>query len=151
MNSRIRFLALLLGLITAGAAGCGGSKAPTGADAATAQASMRWLGLMYSRYIVAHNGQPPKDEASFRTFLETQMQELNQFGVKSADVLFQTSRDGEPLVVVYGKKVSAPDTPELCIAAYEKTGVGEKRLACNTRGGVFELDPEQFALQVPQQ
>jgi len=130
-------------------AGCGGgSGAPTGSDAQT-QAVMRLTGIEYGGYLAAHNGQPPKDAASFRQYLESRLDQLADYNVKSADDLLKSPRDGQPLVIISGKKVSAPDQGDFPWAAYEQTGVAGKRMAVNVRGGVADMTPEEFAQHVP--
>jgi hypothetical protein len=51
-------------------------------------------------------------------------------------MLLRTGRDGQPLVVIVGKKVENPERSPYPWAAYEKTGVDGKRLVSDTRGGV---------------
>ena len=77
------------------------------------------------------------------------MTDLSEYGVKSVDDLLRSGRDGQPLQVIYGKTVAAPDRPEYPWAAYEQTGVDGTRLAVHTRGGVQELDAAQFSQLIP--
>ena len=103
-------------------AGCGDA-APAGNEAQT-MAAMRLLGMQYAQYLAAHNNSAPKDEAAMRSWLEAHMNELTPYGVKSVDDLLKSSRDGQPLIVIYGKKVVDPDHPDMAWAAYEQTGAG---------------------------
>jgi hypothetical protein len=128
--------------------GCGGTASPAG-DQGQTKAAMRLLGIQYAQYLGSHNGSPPKDEAAWRSYLEAHMNELSPYGVKSVDDLLKSQRDGQPLVVVYGKAVPVPEQVDLTWTAYEQTGVGGKRLVCNTRGGVAELSAEDFGKLVP--
>ena len=108
---------------------------------------MKLLGLEYGKFLVEHNA-PPKDEAALRAYLESRMSDLSAYGVKSVDDLMRSGRDGQPLQIIYGKTVSAPDRPDFPWAAYEQTGIDGTRLAVHSRGGVQELDAEQFSQQV---
>jgi hypothetical protein len=128
-------------VLTTAWVGCSGG-AP-GGDDQRVRAAMRMVGVEYSRYQSAHNGQPPPDEAAFRSFLDVQISKTPDYGVKSADELLTTTRDGQPLKVVYGKKAGPPDQPDTPWAAYEQTGVDGKRLVVNTRGTVVELASDE--------
>jgi len=129
--------------------GCGGSPAaPTGADRQV-RAAMTVLSQQYGAYATEHNGTPPKDEAAFRGYLQSRLEDLSIYNVKSPDDLLVKGRDGQPLQIVYGAKMSIADRPEYIWAAYEQTGVGGKRLASDSRGGVYELDAAEFNKQLP--
>ena len=130
------------------ATGCGGAAPAAGGEAQT-KAAMRLLGMQYADYLAAHNNSPPKDEAAMRSWLEAHMNELAPYGVKSVDDLLKSSRDGQPLVIICGKKVADPNQPEMAWAAYERTGSGGARLACSVRGAVVKLSPEEFDKAIP--
>jgi hypothetical protein len=127
--------------------GCGQSQRP--ADQREARGILQVLGREYGRYLVDHNDAPPKDEAAFRAYLESQMTRLKSYGVKQVDDLLKSPRDGQPLTIVCGQRIAAPDQPDLVWAAFEQTGVDGKRLACNVRGGVEELDATAFQQRIP--
>jgi hypothetical protein len=146
MGNFARLRVLSAGLLLA--AGCGGSGAGGGSDAQTT-AVLRLTGIEYGSYLATHHGQPPKDAAAFRQYLESRLDQLAGYNVKSADDLLKSPRDGQPLVIISGKKVSAPDQADSPWAAYEQTGVAGKRMAVNVRGGVVDLTPEEFAQYVP--
>jgi hypothetical protein len=129
-------------------AGCGGSLAePTDADQQV-RAAMLILGREYGAYTMQHNGVPPNDEAALRAYLQSRLEDLSIYNVKSPDDLLGNGRDGQPLGVVYGAKIATADRPEYDWAAYEQTGVGGKRLASDSRGGVYELDAAEFSRQL---
>jgi hypothetical protein len=107
------------------------------------------LGLQYGSYLAEHNGAPPPDEKAMREFLESRLDELSAYNVKSADDLLGAGRDGQPVKIVVGAKVASPDQPQYPWAAYEQVGIDGKRLASNARGGVYELTAEEFAKQFP--
>jgi hypothetical protein len=121
--------------------GCGG--AAGSGDEGKARAAMRMVGIEYGRYLAQHNGAPPPDEAAFGAFLDAQIKNTPDYGVASAGELLAATRDGGPLVVIYGKKVAPPDAPDLLWAAYEKTGVDGMRLVVNARGLVTELAADE--------
>jgi hypothetical protein len=111
---------------------------------------MRIVADEYGEFLATHGGQPPADVAAMRTFLESRLPTLSaDYDVKSPDDLLASPRDGQPLVIVCGKKIAPPDSPETPWAAYEQTGVDGKRLASGVRYGPVELTPEEFARQIP--
>jgi hypothetical protein len=119
--------------------GCGGQLSPTGGDADfQARRSMSTLASFYGDYVSAH-GAPPKDEASFRAFLDERAAGIKRIGFESIDQLLTSPRDGEPLVVIYGTVKAPADSPNTPWAAYERTGVEGKRMAARVRGDVVEL------------
>jgi len=143
--------AYILGVALIVAAGCGGGSGAAGGSDEQTIAVLRLTGQEYGSYLAAHNGQPPKDAAAFRQFVESRLDQLTPYNVKSADDLLKSPRDGQPLVIVAGKVATAPDQKDFPWAAYEQTGVDGKRMAVNTRGGVVDLTPEEFAQYLPGQ
>jgi hypothetical protein len=129
-------------------AGCGGSNDLPGNDA-QAVAVLRITGPEYGSYLAANKGQPPKDAATFRKFLESRLDQFAAYNVKSVDDLLKSPRDGQPLVIITGKKVSAPDQGDFPGADNEQTGANGNRMAVNVRGGVVDLTPEEFMQYVP--
>jgi hypothetical protein len=105
---------------------------------------MSTLATFYGDYINSY-GAPPKDEAAFRTFLQERHQQIERMKLGGVDDLLKSARDGQPLVVIYGKKLAPPDSPTTPWAAYEKTGVEGKRLAAKVRGTVDELTGDEIA------
>jgi hypothetical protein len=126
--------------------GCGKSPADSGQQDQI-RAAMKLLGLEYGKFLVDHNA-PPDDERALRIYLESRMNDLSAYGVKSVDDLLRNGRDGKPLQIIYGKTIAAPDRPDFPWAAYEHTGVDGTRLAVHARGGVQELDAAQFSQHV---
>jgi hypothetical protein len=102
------------------------------------------MGTVASFYgdFLSANGAPPKDEAAFRAFLEERAAGLKRMNIGSIDELLTSPRDGQPLVIVYGKKLAPADSPNTPWAAIEQTGVDGKRMAAQVRGTVDELAPE---------
>ncbi len=130
--------------------GCGNSKVQPDGNERTARVILRILADEYGEYLATHGGQPPKDAAAMRNFIESRMATLTaDFNVQSASDLLKSPRDGEPLVIVCGKRIAPPESPETPWAAYERTGVDGKRLASGVRYGPVELSPEEFSQQIP--
>lgn len=129
--------------------GCGQKVHPsaTGIDRET-RIVLNALGECYSGYMQTNRGRPPKDEASFRKYLETQQTTLDLYKIGSVDALLKSPRDGEPLVVLYEKTVPIRDSGGDVYVAFEQTGVGGSRMAARARGGVDLLDPEEFNTQI---
>jgi hypothetical protein len=132
-------------------AGCGGGDAQPAASSEEGQirAALRLLGMEYGAYMGTHNGAPPKDEAEMRKHLESRLTELSDYNVKSVGTLLRNGRDGQPLAIVVGRKVEAPETSSYPWAAYEKVGVDGKRLVSDTRGGVYEIEEQEFRQHIP--
>src|SRR3954453_15425977 len=74
--------------------GCGGSAA-TASDAQL-RAAMKLLGMQYGSYL-AEKGTPPPDEPALRSYLNSRLTTLSDFGVKGVDDLLRPGRDGMPL------------------------------------------------------
>jgi hypothetical protein len=72
---------------------------------------------------------------------------LSDFGVKSVDDLLRPGCDGLPLKVIYGNKVPLPEHPEYVWVAHEEAGIGGKRLACDSRGGIYEITDTEYSKQ----
>jgi hypothetical protein len=118
---------------------------PTGGDDDfQTRRSMSALASFYGDYLSA-NGAPPKDEAAFRAFLDERLQRIDRMKLGGVDGLLMSPRDGQPLVVVYGKRLAPPDSPNTPWAAFEQTGVDGRRMAAKVRGSVDELSSEEIA------
>ena len=105
-------------------------------------ASMRGLAVSYGQYCSQHRGRPPRSEEAFKKFIESQGDAfLESFGATEIDDLFVSPRDGEPYVVVYGKKAE--------VVAYEQTGADGMRFVAYDIGAVEEIDEATFEEKVP--
>ena len=97
-----------------------------------------------------HRGQPPANEAEFRTFVEKEGPSLlEQFALKDVSSLFVSSRDNQPYVILYGPLSGPPGPAGQPVFAYEKTGVGGKRMVASGLGAVEEVDEARFKELVP--
>ena len=123
--------------------GCGSSNE---AKAKRQESSrLKNLSLLYGRFLSAHRGVPPKDEAEFKGFVASLPDEAKTH-IPPVDELFVSERDNQPYVIVYGKSTSGGPAD---IIGYEQTGVGGKRFIANSVGAVQEVDAETFSKRVP--
>jgi len=107
---------------------------------------MNVLSIFYGEYLESHRGKPPQSSADFRQYLESRPEDLKRYKVKNPNQLMTSPRDGQPLVIVCGKRRLAPaDSPGTPWAAYEQTGVEGKRMAVRVRGGVHDLSDDEVA------
>jgi hypothetical protein len=128
----------------AAAPGCGGVS-PTGGDADfKTRRSMSMLASYYAEYMSAL-GAPPKDEAALRDYLQQNSARIERLELGGVDGLLKSPRDGQPLVVVYGKPIAPADSPNTPWVAHEQTGVDGKMMAVKVRSEVLELTPEEIA------
>jgi hypothetical protein len=106
---------------------------------------MTALAGYYSRYVGRHQGHLPPDEATLKNFMRSEGKAaLSKGGATDIDALFNSERDGKPLVITYSD--SSPNrefAPEL-IVAHEQTGAEGKRLAAFPSGAVRELDQAAY-------
>ncbi len=124
-------------------AGCGSNQSPVN-DAG--HGVVRLLASEYGRFVAARHT-PPKDRQQFADFLQSRRDKLKGWGIQSVDELLTSPRDGQPMVVAYGKRGPAPPD-HVDWVAYEQTGVSGKRLVADARGGVRKLTEEQFSERV---
>jgi hypothetical protein len=94
-------------------------------------ARLKGLATMYLDYAVA-KGTGPASEQVFKKHLqsvERMVLEMNGVDPKTVDDTFVSLRDHEPFVIIYGVGVGGMSGNKAPLVAYEKTGVGGKRLA----------------------
>jgi hypothetical protein len=127
--------------------GCGGGDAAPAAGDQQLRNAMVLLGREYGGYL-AEKGGPPASEEAMRGYLQLRLVDLADYGVKSADDVLRSGRDGQPLKVVVGSRVPTAERPEYVWAAHEQSATEGTRLACDSRGGVYELTDEEFAKQL---
>jgi len=146
--TRIRPLAAALVCLSVGClVGC--SK-PQDLTKDTQESHMKPLAILYGRYIGQHQGRPPRDKAAFKSFIESQGKEyLEHLGVKNADDLFISERDGEPYVVHYGKLDLRSQRLGGFVTMYEKKGADGLRFVASELGTIEKLTDEEFAQAVP--
>ena len=78
-------------------------------------------------------------------FVEAHAQQIKAQGIEDVESFVVSPRDGEKLVVLYGKEIVIDGPGGLPWVAYEKTGLAGKRIAIGARGVAREMDPSQFA------
>ncbi len=129
------------------ASGCGPSQSQS---APRESSNLKPLALLYGRYLGAHQGNPPPNEAALKSFIQSlPPEQLSSMRATDVDKLFVSSRDGQPYVVVYGKTTGPPGTGGAPIIAYEQTGVDGKRFVASSLGAVDEVDETRFRQLVP--
>jgi hypothetical protein len=88
-------------------------------------------------------GRLPPNEEEFKKFIaENGAQMLERSGVTAVDELFVSDRDGQPLVVTYGKY---PPGMNAKIVVYEKNGADGKRFVGYNSGAVELVDDARFS------
>lgn len=129
--------------ILVGTAGCGSS---TGTAAKQERSHLKLLAVLYdSACSTLHR--PPQNEAEFKKELAAQKGKmLEVLHVDNVEEVFISERDGQPYVVQYG----TPNPKAPTVVAYEKAGVGGRRLVGFTNGSVAELDEAKFRETVQQ-
>lgn len=143
-------LRLYRGLAAAALAACFSGCIDSSQQAAQQTSNIKPLAVLYGRYVNMHQGQPPPNEAEFRTFLAGESAMLQQLGVSDAAGLFTSSRDGQPYVIRYGPADGPPGPGGLPVIIYEQTGVEGKRYVASSLGAIEEVDESKFAEYVPQ-
>jgi hypothetical protein len=112
--------------------------------------TLKPLAILYGRYLGMHAGQPPANESEFRAFVEKEASGLlEQFSVKNPSDLFVSTRDQQPYVILYGPLTGPPGPAGQPVFAYEKVGVGGKRMVASSLGAVAEVDETEFKRLVP--
>jgi hypothetical protein len=140
----IRFASCFL-FIALLSAGCQAQK-----EAAQEASTIKPLALLYGQFLGKHKGQPPKDEAEFKAFVQAQGKPmLDSFAIADADSLFVSPRDKQPYGVIYGKASGPPGPGGAPVIIYEKSGSGGKRYVASNLGAVEEVDSTKFQELVP--
>ncbi len=146
--SPILNILLLVGIV--GTLGCSGGSQSTG-EAAASKGNIQALGALYGQCMDSLRGRPPKDEAQFRSFLESKKaaQSLEQFGITNIDDLWTASRYDGKIVVTYGNQVGQGARGGLPYIAYESETTGGKRYIVDPTGASYEVKDAQFRQYFP--
>jgi len=116
-------------VVVLAAAGCGGGKnSPPSNEALLA---IENVGKWYQLYRSDNGGKPPADEEAFLAFVNSTLTERGQ-GTVDREKLLVSPRDGEPYVVLFGKKNT--QNQEINIVAYEKVGAYGTKLVVTEMG-----------------
>jgi hypothetical protein len=136
---------LVLAALLAVQAGCGGS-----AGVEEEASTLKPLAVLYGQYLGQHRGQPPANEAEFKSYIEAQAAVLQQqYGLSDINSFFVSSRDDKPYVILYGPLTGPPGPGGQPVFAYEQQGVGGRRLVASSLGAVEEVDEATFKRLVP--
>jgi len=146
VSSFLRALGIAtIGSLLAALTGC----TPSG-NTAEQVSTLKPLAILYGRFIPQHRGQAPANEAEFRAFVEKEGPSLlEQFAVKDVNSLFVSSRDNQPFVILYGPLTGPPGPAGQPVFAYEKVGVGGRRMVATSLGAVAEVDEAEWKRLVP--
>ena len=143
LNCLLR-LVIVIGCAIA-VAGC----SSTPPEAKPEMGNLKALGILYGKYVGAHNGQMPPNEEEFVKYLKSgESSALQQFKVSDVSKLLVSPRDGTPLTVVYGKELV---TDPNAFVAYESQAVDGARWVAWTTGQIQELNETQFQSLKPRQ
>lgn len=117
------------------------------------ESRLKPLALLYGQFTGKHRGNPPKDEAEFKAFVNqpenSSIPKSLKVNVASGDELFVSERDGKPYVILYGAVTGPPGPAGLPVVAYEQVGSGGKRYVASSVGKVEDVDAETFKKYVP--
>ncbi len=134
-----------MGAVMALLVGCGNSQ-----KQAEEESTLKRLSILYGQYIGQHMGQPPADEAAFRTFVDGQSEQAKaSWKLKDPADLWKSSRDQQPYVVIYGPATGPAGPAGQPVIAYESKGVGGKRHVASSLGAVEEVTEARFQELVP--
>jgi hypothetical protein len=124
-SARFRTATWLTLLALLAAPGCGSElESPTATK-------LKALSNFYLDYAVARQGQGPATEQDLKKYIRAIPDHIfSTSGLERSEIdsLFNSERDGEPFVVVYGLKISGISGKSGPVVAHEKTGKGGKRL-----------------------
>jgi hypothetical protein len=135
---------LTLGVTLTALAGCSGRGAP--ADGADPNLSV--LTKIYVDHMNAHEGNPPKDEATFKDYIRQYgAHRLKGANMNELDALFVSTRDHQPLVFVYG--INADPRRQSAVIGYEQSPVEGKRTVGYRHGTIELVDEARFSELVP--
>jgi hypothetical protein len=122
--------------------GCGSNEL----DSPTAK-KLRALGNFYLEHAVAKSGKGPVNEQEFKKHIRaTPDHVLSVSGIDRAsiDSLFNSERDQEPFVVVYGLTITKVGGDAAPLVAHDKTGANGKRLVGFANGKVELVDESRL-------
>jgi hypothetical protein len=138
-TARALFCVALLALTCT--SGCSESTVPNDDDGE----KLRQLTILYAQFAVTNEDTGPADEAEFKQFISQRPGEID------IEPMFMSERDGQPFVILYGKKLTnsygSSGPPDVVI--YEEVGVGGKRYLGAAGGEVGIVDEAKFKELVP--
>ena len=124
--------------------GCTGDRVASQV-AAVSKTNLQKLSNIYSLYVVRNGYKGPKDEETFRDFLENDPSIEKNIGYMGVgrddfDKISISDRDNEPLLVRYGLKLPpmSPKQPQVL----ETVGVDGIRMVIMSNGDIVEVDDD---------
>jgi hypothetical protein len=141
------FIALIITFATLTFSACNSSATTTETPIAD-YTKVRTMSAFYEGFLSEHRGQPPKNEQTFRDYLNKKQENLQKAGL-TIDQMFVSPRNDKPLQWVYGSTPPVYRQNNMICYAYESESTSGKRLVLGGRGMVAELDESQFKTVFP--
>ena len=125
-----------------------GCSRPAASDSG-ADPHLSTLTKIYVDHMNAHQGTPPKDEATFKTYIRAHgAPRLKEHDVNEVDSLFISTRDSQPLAFVYATNPTNPSKQSLIIG-YERSATDGKRTVGYRHGDSELVDEAKFLELAP--
>lgn len=131
-------VAVCLVFVASATIGCGSATSNSGG-----MSRVKGLSMLFTK-VSSDLGREPANEQEFKQGITNSGVPLERLSVASVDELFISDRDGQPLVVVYGRRPQGSD-----VIIYEQTGVDGKRQVAHRIGTIEEVDGSRFTELVP--
>jgi hypothetical protein len=131
-------------ILLAGLIGCSKNKVAEQVGAMNTMNSQR-LANLYSAHQNYKNGQGPKDEAEFKTFIKDfDPEKLKMMGIdpNNIDVLFTSERDGKPFKIRY--RVGGGRGSVAAVVFEQQGSEGKKQVAYTGNTKVEEVDDATY-------
>lgn len=139
------YLVLLLGLTLS--YGCGGT-GTTSSDPSKSRVAV--IARLIERYRIQKRGSMPTSLDELKSFAREQGEAfVKEANVASADELFVSERDGQPIVVRLGKLKPPKDPMDPVVTCHEQRGVNGQRIVAYQGGAAEEVDDARFQQLVP--
>ena len=103
------------------------------------------LGTIYGEYMAHHGGSAPSSEQVFVSHLSQE----KKLGNEAVQRLLCSPRDGEKLVMRFGKLAGPLSENGYPWIACEQTGVDGKRYLVSARGELLEVDSQNLSEYIP--
>lgn len=138
-------LALWLAAWLTVAVGCSQDQQAASIVASKNSSNIQRLANLYRSYQLRHGSQGPKDEATFKDYIQHAMPahrlEMMQVDVNNIEGLFISERDGQPFQVRYGV---GGGMDWITAVVFEQQGKSAKKQVAFTDGSVAEVDDSHF-------
>jgi len=141
---QISIALFIICVVSAPFSGCTGNRVASQV-AAVSKTNLQKLSNIYSLYVVRNGYRGPKDEETFRDFLENDPsieKNIGYMGVGRADFdkISISDRDNEPMLVRYGLRLPpmSPKQPQVL----ETVGVDGMRMVIMSNGDIVEVDDD---------